>query len=112
MILENYLKKIQTPGIIFFPKEEWKSVKKRLENGEEVSSTRNSCGKNKRVFKVGQKYKTDWGMKIKITKVQHFDNPEKIPAWNKMTKAMQKSIKQGIKMCGTDNLQWIHLRKI
>jgi len=110
-LIENYLIEIQS-DVFIFPKEEHKDIIKKLNNNEVVSTTRNSCGNNKKVFKVGQKYKTQWGGEIKISKVQHFDDPKKIPTWNKMNKPMQKSILYGIKMCGTDNLQWIHLRNV
>jgi hypothetical protein len=98
-------------SIITFPKVEWNDVKHQLLIGNEISTTRNSCGIKKKVFRVGDIYETQWGMKIIITKVKHFNNPKKIPTWNKMNKTMIKSIMYGIKMCGIDNLQWVHLKK-
>ena len=99
-------------SIITFPKVEWNDIKHQLSIGNEISTTRNSCGIKKKVFHVGDIYKTQWGVKIKITKVDFFDNPKKIPTWNEMDDAMIKSIMYGIDMCGTDNLQWVHLKKV
>ena len=111
-MLDRFLHEIQKPDIIFFPKEELKDIKQRIKNGEEISTVRNSCGNKEKVFKTGQTYRTTWGIEIEITKVKNFTNPEKIPTWNKMNKTMKNSIYYGIKMCGTDNLQWVHLRKV
>jgi len=95
---------------ITFPKVEWKELKKKLEDGEELSSVRNSCGKEKKVFKVGERYTTQWGVEVIISKIEYFDDPKKIPTWEKMNKTMQKSILYGVKMCGASNLAWIHLK--
>ena len=111
-ILENYLSSLSENNMITFPKEEWSDVKKELSNRKEISTTRNSCGKNKIVFKSGDKYKTQWNVNIEITKIQLIKDPKKIPTWKAMNKTMRDSILYGIKMCGVDNLQWIHLRRI
>jgi len=102
--------------IITFPKVELDSVKRNLNSGIisgiMQTTTRNSCGKNTKIFKVGQIYKTQWGDKVQIVKVIHYDDPTKIPTWNMMNKTMQNSIIYGIKMCGTKNLNWVHIKKI
>ncbi len=110
-MLKEYLTFLNE-SIITFPKREWEDIKKQLKNNDIISTVRNSCYKNKIVFKVGQIYNTEWGVTIKIIKVKHFNDPKKIPTWNKMDKVMQNSIMYGIKMCGVDNLQWVHLKKI
>jgi len=111
MILDEYLIYLNEFSTITFPKPEWKSIKDHLNSGKVVSTTRNSCGKNLKVFKVGQKYETQWGDVVVIIKTIHFDDPEKIPTWSKMNKGMRDSIIWGIKMCGTKNLYWVHLKK-
>jgi len=111
-MINEYLEYIQETESISFPKVEWDDVKEVLNSGKLQSTTRNSCHKNKIVFKVGQKYKTQWGDVVQIIKVQSFDDPKRIPTWNKMNKTMKKSIIYGIKMCGIENLQWVHLKKI
>jgi len=110
-LLVKIVKNSYTWPIIIFPKSEWANTKRNLNSGKEISTTRNSCGKNIKIFKPNQIYKTEWGVQIIITKVQHFDDPLKIPTYSKMNKIMKNSIDHGIKMCGTDNLQWNHLIK-
>jgi len=105
------VKKLSKTPTITFPKVEWNDVRKRLDAGEEITTTRNSCGKNKKVFKPDQKYKTEWNDTIIITDVKYFDDPKKIPTWNEMDRTMQTSIQYGIKICGTSNLAWVHLKK-
>jgi len=111
MISTNILFKDLTK-IITFPKIEWKDIKERLIQGKIVSTTRNSCGVKKKIFNVNEIYNTQWGSKIEIIKVEYFKDPIKIPTWNKMNSTMHKSIEYGIKMCGTDNLQWVHLKAV
>jgi len=97
---------------ITFPKVEWKDVQARLDRGETITTTRNSCGIKKKVFKVGEVYTTEWGSAVEILKVKKFADPTKIPTYNKMDNTMKASISHGIKMCGTSNLQWVHLKSL
>ena len=98
--------------IMTFPKVEWKDVRRDLDAGDIISTVRNSCGRNKRVFKEGEVYCTEWGGKVKILKVKYYDDWRKFPTRKNWDDTMLSSIKYGIKMCGTDNLSHIHLRKL
>ena len=112
MLSNSHLFEGKNQKIITFPKVEWDHIKKELDQHNVISTTRNSCGVKKTTFKLKEIYTTQWGDNVEIIKAQSFLDPVDIPTWFKMNKVMKDSILYGVKMCGVDNLQWIHLKKV
>ena len=92
--------------IITFPKNERDDVQKRLEENLEVSTVR--VGKEFDKYLLGEKYETEWGDIIEITKQEIFQDIDDIPTLNKMSNEMVGSIKEGMTEHGAE---WLHFKK-
>jgi len=92
----NYIQENNNIETITFPKDEWNSVKRRLNEGKKVHSIR--VDKEYGKYKLGQIYKTEWGQLVKVIGIKRLKSINEYLYFNELTPEQSEYLKNKNKL--------------